>query len=81
MFPLPEEQDKDVHFIVTGNAGIGIWVAERHLQDFVHDLPLFTSEALYEYALKLVDCLGLCTETLTEFLSVPPKGVADCLEQ
>ena len=40
---LPEEQDLGpFKWIVTGSAGIGSWVDERHLEELVFDLPLFS---------------------------------------
>ena len=82
MFPLPEEQDKNkIHFIVTGSAGIGSWVVDRHLQKFVYDLPLFTKGEMLDYAKKTVEGLGHPIEHLSNYLCVTTDGIADCLEQ
>ena len=40
---LPEEQNMGpFNWIITGSAGIGSWVAKRHLEKLVYDLPIFT---------------------------------------
>ena len=42
---LPEEQALGLFkWIVAGSAGIGSWVAERHLGKLVFDLPRFTQK-------------------------------------
>ena len=55
---LPDEQTRTpFKWIVTGSAGIGSWVAKRHLTRYVFDLPLWSKNQCVEFATKL--CLFL----------------------
>ena len=65
--------------MVTGSAGIGSWVAERHLEKLVFDLPRFTAEECFDFAEKLCNALGINLED--GFDGVPIEGVHDCLEE
>lgn len=56
---LPEEQTRTpFYFIITGSAGIASWVEKRHLKRYIFDLPLFSKDEGWEYALKLRRRLG-----------------------
>jgi hypothetical protein len=48
--------------IVTGSAGIGSWVAKRHLEMYVFDLPLYTKEGCTDFANKLCSTIGISLE-------------------
>ena len=51
---LPEEQAMGpFNWIVTGSAGIGSWVAKKHLAKFVFDLPLFSKDESFKFAFDL----------------------------
>jgi hypothetical protein len=81
-FPLrlPEEQDRGpFNWIVTGSAGIGSWVANKHLQNIVFDLPLFSKEECLDFAQKF--CMSLNMNLETVFDGVPSAGVDDWLEE
>ncbi|KAG9399994.1 hypothetical protein AC1031_010914 [Aphanomyces cochlioides] len=66
-FPIvwPEEQYlTPFHFILTGSAGIAKFVAERHLERQVWDLPLFDLQETANLALRLQDALNIPTEVI-----------------
>jgi hypothetical protein len=72
---LPEEQDLGpFKWIVTGSAGIGSWVAKRHLKKFVFDLPLFSF-----FFQKGVLSLGISIEDGID--GIPTSGINDWLEE
>ena len=76
---LSEEQDLGpLNWIVTGSVGIGSWVAKRHLENLVFDLPLFTKEECFDFANNLCNSLGI---NLKNAIGVPPAGVDDWLEE
>jgi hypothetical protein len=76
---LPEEQDLGpFHWIVTGSAGIGSWVAKRHLEKLVFDLPLFTKAECFEFA-NLCNPLGINLENAID--GAPFEGIDDWLEE
>ena len=55
---LPEEQaESTFRYILTGSVGISNLVAERHLQNFVWDLPLFTRSESASLTWKLHEVL------------------------
>ena len=77
---LPEDQNLGpFKWIVTGSAGIGSWVAKRHLEMFVFDLPLFSKEECADFANKLCNSLGINLEHGID--GVPPAGIDDWLEE
>jgi hypothetical protein len=77
---LPEEQDLGpFHWIVTGIAGIGSWVAKKHLGRLVFDWPLFTAEERSAFAKNLCNSLRINLETGID--GFPPAGVNDWLEE
>ena len=77
---LPEEQDLGpFNWIVTGSAGIGSWVAKRHLEKLVFDLPLFTKEECWDFANSLCNSLGINLENGID--GVPAAGLDDWLEE
>eukprot|EP00475_Leptophrys_vorax_P016989 TRINITY_DN2349_c0_g1_i4.p1 TRINITY_DN2349_c0_g1~~TRINITY_DN2349_c0_g1_i4.p1 ORF type:complete len:645 (+),score=153.34 TRINITY_DN2349_c0_g1_i4:80-2014(+) len=77
---LPEEQDLGpFNWIVTGSAGIGSWVAKKHLEKLVFDLPLFTKEECFEFANNL--CNSLDINLATGIDGVPLEGIDDWLEE
>ncbi len=77
---LPEDQNLGpFKWIVTGSAGIGSWVAKRHLNKIVFDLPLFTKEECVDFANKLCESLGINLENRID--GVPPAGIDDWLEE
>ena len=76
---LPEEQDLGpFNWIVTGSAGIGSWVAKRHLEKLVFDLPLFTNDECLGFANRLCSELNV---NLEDTIGVPPDGIDDWLEE
>ena len=80
LIKLPEEQALGpFKWIVTGSAGIGSWVAERHLEDLVFDLPRFTQQQCFDFAKKLCNALGINLEDGID--GVPIEGVDDWLEE
>jgi hypothetical protein len=77
---LPKEQRLGpFNWIVTGSAGIGSWVAKRHLKKWVFDLPLFTKEECSEFANNL--CSSLKINLKAGICGVPQEGMADWLEE
>lgn len=77
---LPEEQDLGpFNWIVTGSAGIGSWVSKRHLEKLVLDLPLFTKEECFEFAINLCNSLGINLENVID--GVPLEGIDDWLDE
>jgi hypothetical protein len=77
---LPEEQDLGpFNWIITGSAGIGSWVANRHLEKLVFDLPLFTKVECFEFANNLSNSLGINLETRID--GVPFEGIDNWLEE
>ena len=80
LIKLPEDQALGpFKWIVTGSAGIGSWVAERHLEDLVFDLPCFTQQQCFDIAEKLCNALGINLEDGID--GVPIEGVDDWLEE
>ena len=80
LIKLPEEQDLGpFKWIVTGSAGIGSWVAERHLGKLVFDLPRFTQQQCIDLAKNLCESLHIDLETGID--GVPFDGVDDWLEE
>jgi len=80
-FPIkfPEEQDLGpFKWIITGSAGIGSWVAKRHLEKFVFDLPLFEKDECLEFTISLSSILNINVE---DVLRVPSAGIDDWLEE
>ena len=58
LIDLPEEQaESTFRYILTGSVGISHLVAERHLQNFVWDLPLFTRSESASLTWKLHEVL------------------------
>jgi len=77
---LPEEQDLGpFKWIVTGSAGISSWVAKRHLEKFVFDLPLFTKVECSDFAHILCNLLKINLENGIE--GIPFGGIDDWLEE
>ena len=73
---LPEEQNLGpFNWIITGSAGIGTWVAGKHLGKLVFDLPLFTKEECLDFANNLSSLLGIDLEEGIN--GVPRAGVDD----
>jgi hypothetical protein len=76
---LPKEQDLGpFNWIITGSAGIGSWVAEKHLENLVFDLPLFTKKECMTFATRLCNNLNIVLE---DELGVPPAGMDDWLDE
>ncbi len=77
---LPEEQDLGCFkWIVTGSAGISSWVARRHLNKFVFDLPLFSKTECSDFANILSKSLGV--SLVNGIAGIPPAGIEDWLEE
>ena len=77
---LPEEQRLGpFKWIVTGSAGIGSWVDERHLEKLVFDLPLFTKQQCFDFTGILCNYLEINLEDGID--GVPFDGVHDWLEE
>jgi hypothetical protein len=77
---LPSEQDLgSFHWVITGSAGIGSWVSQRHLETHLFDLHLFTKEECLALALKLCDALKISLEE--NIGGVTDEGIADWLEE
>ena len=77
---LPEEQAMGpFNWIVTGSAGIGSWVAKKHLAKFVFDLPLFSKDESFKFAFDLSRLLGVNLQN--GIAGVPFEGVDDWLEE
>ena len=80
LIKLPEEQDLGpFKWIVTGSAGIGSWVAKRHLEKMVFDLPPFSKDESFEFAKNLCESLHIDLETAID--GVPFDGIDDWLEE
>ena len=60
-------------------AGIGSWVAKRHLEKWVFDLPLFTKENCFAFANNLCSSLDINLDTGID--GVPQEGMDDWLEE
>jgi hypothetical protein len=82
LFPLdlPEEQTQSpFHWIVTGSAGIGSWVAKRHLDKFIFHLPLFSPDETFDFATKLSSHVDV---GLSEGIDgIPHEGLHEWLEE
>jgi len=77
---LPEEQDLGpLNWIVTGSAGIGSWVAKKHLEKLVFDLPLFTKEECFDFVNNLCNSLGINLASGID--GVPLEGIGDWFEE
>jgi len=76
---LPKEQHLGpFNWIITGSAGIGSWVDERHLEKYVFDLPLFNKTECLTFATKLSSKLGI---NLEDKIGIPGAGMDDWLEE
>jgi hypothetical protein len=76
---LPEEQDLGpFKWIITGSAGIGTWVAKRHIENLVFDLPLFRKDECVTFAAHLSTMLNI---NLEDTIGVPAAGIDDWLEE
>ncbi len=77
---LPDEQAfGSFHWIMTGSAGLGSWVGNRHLENMVFDLPMFTKQECLDFALKLSDNLQVRLEDAISGIRF--DGIADWLEE
>ena len=77
---LPEEQKKSpFNWIVTGSAGIGTWVAKRHLRKYVFDLPLWSKYQCVEFLCKI--CKYLNIDISKGIGDIPYDALGDWLDE
>jgi hypothetical protein len=75
---LPEEQTQSpFHWIVTGSAGIGPWVAKRHLDKCIFDLPLFSPDETFDFATKLSSHVHVDVGLSKGIDGIPHEGLHD----
>ena len=67
------------NWIVIGSAGIASWVAKKHLEKLVFDLPLFNKEEGFGFANNL--CSSLVINLQNGIDGFPFEGMHDCLEE
>jgi hypothetical protein len=81
-FPIELRKEQDVgpfNWIITGSAGIGTWVAKKHLVQYVFDLPLFAKEDCFQIALDL--CYSLNINLSDGIDGIPYVGIEDWLDE